>query len=169
MKATFVLLCLLILPISALAQMPSPTVQLGEMKKLSYMVGQWHGSGWVEQAGQRETFSGMETVQSKLNGLALLVEGKFGSQVGGKRSPSMKRSPCSLMMKNLRPIAFAPIWQTVSPGIRSPNSSRAAGNGVSSFRAPRYATLSRSTKRTSGSRSARYRWTEERPGDRISR
>ena len=84
MKATFVLLFLLVLPLGAHAQMPSPTVQLNEMKKLSYMVGQWQGSGWMEQAGKRETFSGGETVQSKLNGLALLVEGKFNSEVGGK-------------------------------------------------------------------------------------
>ena len=48
------------------------------------MVGQWKGSGWMEQAGKRTDFSGAETIQSKLNGLALLVEGKFNTQVGGK-------------------------------------------------------------------------------------
>src|SRR5437868_14405276 len=84
MKKFTALLFLLALPISALAQMPSPTTQLNEMKKLSYMVGQWKGSGWMEQTGKRNAFSDMETVQSKLNGLALLVEGKFNSQVGGK-------------------------------------------------------------------------------------
>lgn len=87
MKATFVLLCLLLLPVCASAQMPSPAAQITEMKKLSYMAGQWKGSGWMEQrGGKRETFSGGETVQSKLNGLALLVEGKFDSDVGGKQT-----------------------------------------------------------------------------------
>lgn len=84
MKAIISLLFLLALPLMASAQMPSTTAQRDEMKKLDYMVGQWKGSGWMEQAGKRATFSGTETVQSKLNGLALLVEGKFNSEVGGK-------------------------------------------------------------------------------------
>ncbi|HKC64776.1 MAG TPA: hypothetical protein VKB86_14130 [Pyrinomonadaceae bacterium] len=84
MRRFIILLFLLALPLPVLAQMPSPTVQLNEMKKLSYMVGQWKGSGWMEQAGKRTDFSGTEMIQSKLNGLALLVEGKFNTQVGGK-------------------------------------------------------------------------------------
>ena len=84
MKKFTALIFLLALSLPALAQMPSPTTQLNEMKKLSYMVGQWKGSGWMEQAGKRTDFSGAETIQSKLNGLALLVEGKFNTQIGGK-------------------------------------------------------------------------------------
>ena len=67
-----------------MAQMPQPTAQREAMKKLDYMAGQWKGSGWTEQGGKRETFNGGETVQSKLNGLALLVEGKFTTQIGGR-------------------------------------------------------------------------------------
>jgi hypothetical protein len=54
----------------------------GEVKKLESMVGQWKGSGWIQQGPKRETFTGTETVQRKLDGLALLVEGKFANPEG---------------------------------------------------------------------------------------
>lgn len=51
--------------------------QRAEMKKLESWIGKWQGAGWIEQAKGRENFAGTETVQRKLDGLALLVEGKF--------------------------------------------------------------------------------------------
>jgi hypothetical protein len=51
--------------------------QRAEMKKLENMTGTWEGSGWIQQGPAKETFSGTETVQRKLDGLALLIEGKF--------------------------------------------------------------------------------------------
>ena len=77
-------LLLLVCAVPLMAQMPQPTAQREAMKKLDYMAGQWKGNGWMEQAGKRETFNGGEMVQSKLNGLALLVEGKFNTEIGGK-------------------------------------------------------------------------------------
>ena len=53
-----------------------------EVKKLESMVGQWKGSGWIQQGAKRETFTGTETVQRKLDGLALLVEGRFTNPEG---------------------------------------------------------------------------------------
>lgn len=53
------------------------------MKALDYMAGEWKGSGWIEQGGPRETFAGTETIQSKLNGLAMLVEGRFTGRPPG--------------------------------------------------------------------------------------
>jgi len=53
-----------------------------EMKKLDGLVGQWSGSGWTMREKGRETFTGTETVQRKLNGLALLVEGNFKDKDG---------------------------------------------------------------------------------------
>src|SRR5690349_2784567 len=46
------------------------------------MVGQWKGSGWIQQGPKRETFTGTETVQRKIDGLALLGEGKFANPEG---------------------------------------------------------------------------------------
>lgn len=51
--------------------------QRAEMKKLDAMIGQWKGSGWNQQGKEKETFTGTETIQRKIDGLALLVEGKF--------------------------------------------------------------------------------------------
>ncbi len=52
-----------------------------EMKKLSHWVGQWEGSGWqMQPTGERVEFNVKESVQSKLNGLVLIVEGKGTSE-----------------------------------------------------------------------------------------
>jgi hypothetical protein len=68
--------------ISVSAQGNNPELQRGEVKKLESMIGQWKGSGWIQQDGKRETFTGTETVSRKLNGLALLVEGRFTNPAG---------------------------------------------------------------------------------------
>lgn len=86
MKITLAFLLLLALSpaLAARAQTSSPAiaVRIGEMKKLDYMVGQWKGTGWREDPKGRETFAGTETIQSKLGGLALLVEGNFKNKEG---------------------------------------------------------------------------------------
>jgi hypothetical protein len=64
------------------AQENSADLQRGEVKKLESLVGQWKGSGWIQQGAKRETFTGTETVQRKLDGMALLIEGKFANPEG---------------------------------------------------------------------------------------
>jgi hypothetical protein len=64
------------------AQEPSAELQRAEVKKLDSMVGQWKGAGWIQQGAKRETFTGTETVQRKIDGLALLVEGSFTNPEG---------------------------------------------------------------------------------------
>jgi hypothetical protein len=60
-----------------------PAAALAEMKKLDFMVGQWQGEGWIETgAGNRSTFKGTESVQRKLDGTALLVEGVHRGRMG---------------------------------------------------------------------------------------
>lgn len=57
-------------------QPPPPTAQLEAMKKLDFLVGSWEGGGWMEFVpGQRLEFQGRESVQKKLGGIGLLVEG----------------------------------------------------------------------------------------------
>lgn len=81
------LLALLAFAVAAGAQQrgPSPAAQLVEMKKLDQMVGQWKGTGWIDTQAGRQTFQGTETVQKKLNGLALLVEGRFTNTSPGAK------------------------------------------------------------------------------------
>lgn len=61
----------------AFGQENNPTVaQIEAMKKLDFLVGNWQGSGWMLiPGGKRETFQINESVQMKLGGLVLLVEG----------------------------------------------------------------------------------------------
>lgn len=64
---------------------PSPA-QLEAMKKLNFLVGEWKGEGWTEMMpGQRRTSPIAESVQPKLGGVVLLVEGLGKKQVPGKQ------------------------------------------------------------------------------------
>ena len=56
-----------------------------EMQKLDKMTGKWSGEGWIQQGPKREEFTGTENVQSKLDGLALLVEGRFTDKKDSSR------------------------------------------------------------------------------------
>ena len=81
-KILFATLILLAGFINISAQEQTAELQRSEVKKLESMVGQWKGSGWIQQGAKRETFTGTETVQRKIDGLALLVEGRFTDPQG---------------------------------------------------------------------------------------
>lgn len=70
-------LVFLILAALSLTAQPRPDAQIAAMKKLDYMTGVWRGEGWVDMGGGKMTFTGSETIQRKLDGVALLVEGAF--------------------------------------------------------------------------------------------
>jgi hypothetical protein len=56
------------------------------MKKLEFLIGEWKGEGWTEFVpGQRRTSPITETVQSKLGGTVLLVEGLGKNRQPGKQ------------------------------------------------------------------------------------
>ena len=65
-------------------QMPNAQAESkrAEMKKLDALVGQWSGTGWIQREQGKENFAGTETVQRKIGGLALLVEGNFKDKDG---------------------------------------------------------------------------------------
>ncbi len=59
--------------------------QRDAMKKLDFFVGKWHGESWTEFGpGQRRQSQGTETVQSKLGGLLLTMEGVHTRKTGQK-------------------------------------------------------------------------------------
>lgn len=75
MKKLILLMCLLLIPVDALAQ-DHGTSSAAEMKKLEFLLGEWKGEGWIEMGpGGRKTFKQTETVQSKLNGVVTIIEG----------------------------------------------------------------------------------------------
>lgn len=59
-----------------------PESKRAEMKKLDALIGSWVGSGWIMHASGKESFVGTETVQKKIDGLALLVEGNYKNKDG---------------------------------------------------------------------------------------
>src|SRR5688572_12009333 len=65
------------------AQGPS-AAEIEAMRKLDFMVGSWEGEGWMMMPGGREVFKGTETVQKKLQGKAILVEGRFVDPKDGR-------------------------------------------------------------------------------------
>jgi len=82
MKHTRAVLLAAVLTVVAIAsafaadQPKSKDVQRQEMKKLDWFVGRWKGSGWVEMGPQgRHEFTQTETIEAKLDGLVLVIEG----------------------------------------------------------------------------------------------
>jgi hypothetical protein len=68
---------LTLLATAALAQdmMTPPPAQLAEMKKLSFLVGEWKGGGSIQMGPEKREFEGTEMVQSKLGGVVLTIDG----------------------------------------------------------------------------------------------
>jgi hypothetical protein len=64
-------------PLLAAEAQDAAAAQREAMKRLDAWVGQWQGSGWVLEgpSRNRQEFTITETVQSKLGGRTLLVEG----------------------------------------------------------------------------------------------
>jgi hypothetical protein len=78
MKNISIILSLLFLFASvAFSQDMGADAQRAEMKKLDSGVGKWEGTGWIQRGPDKMYFQGIEIIQKKLDGLALLVEGRF--------------------------------------------------------------------------------------------
>jgi len=55
------------------------------MKRLDFLVGQWRGEGWMDFGpGQRRTFRQTESVQPKVDGAILLIDGLGKGKLPGK-------------------------------------------------------------------------------------
>lgn len=76
-KFTLILSFLLVFTSMTLSQDFGSAAQLAEMKKLEAGIGKWEGGGWIQRGPEKTYFQGTELIQKKLDGLALLVEGRF--------------------------------------------------------------------------------------------
>jgi len=86
MKQIIALMLLPVAPAGLAAQMGNVREQREAMKKWERWVGHWQGTGWFEYApGQRVPFTIDETIQSKLGGIALLVEGRGKGRMPGQQ------------------------------------------------------------------------------------
>ena len=64
------------------AQMPDGSANRAAMDKLAFMVGRWRGEAWMQRGPERVRATMTETVERKLDGVVLLVEG-VGLLAGG--------------------------------------------------------------------------------------
>jgi hypothetical protein len=84
MQKLISILLIALMPTPLLAQRPSPKLA-EELKPLSWMVGRWEGESWVELGpGQRRTNRSIESVQSKVGGSVLLIEGLHKAKRSGQ-------------------------------------------------------------------------------------
>lgn len=82
-SATTALVLLLVLASSAAAQRESPdrVAQVEAMARLGFLLGDWQGTGWMQAGPQKSEFSGHESIRSKVDGLAILVEGAYTAKL----------------------------------------------------------------------------------------
>ncbi len=57
------------------------------MEHVAFLVGDWTGEGWMDMRGQRASFRSSERVESRIDGLALLIEGTHTADIPGRSEP----------------------------------------------------------------------------------
>jgi hypothetical protein len=69
--------------VPARAQMPDGSANRAAIQRLSFMVGHWRGDAWMDRGGQRMQTTMVETVEPRIDGTVLLVEGRGAMTVQG--------------------------------------------------------------------------------------
>ena len=91
MIRVLVLLSVLVMlaPAAAPARPQRPTgfAQRKAMRQVQFLVGTWAGEGWIRMGPQRQTFQGTETVEKRLGGAVLLIEGEHKAPMPGVDAP----------------------------------------------------------------------------------
>ncbi|MBL8557369.1 MAG: hypothetical protein JNM47_01500 [Hyphomonadaceae bacterium] len=75
------------MPLAAVAQTAPPAgaarpagpdlaTQQAAMARLSWMVGDWEGTGWIDMPGGRQTFRQVERIEMRLSGSVMVIEGR---------------------------------------------------------------------------------------------
>lgn len=83
-------LLIFVFAISAAAQTAEVvSLKKAEIKKVEKFVGTWEGSGWRQIGPQRENVTGAEIVQLKVDGTALLIEGRFVDHTGSVKHETL--------------------------------------------------------------------------------
>ena len=133
------------------------------MQKLDKMIGRWSGEGWIQQGPKREEFTGAENVQRKLDGLALLIEGRFTDKKDSSRVIHETLAVLNYNPKTSDLSISKLILPTAEPAILRSKQTKRITNGEWIFRAVKFFTRSRS-KTAFGTKSAKCRATKAKRG-----
>lgn len=107
-----VLTLVAIVGLFAADQPKSKDIQLREMKKLDWFVGTWKGAGWIQMGPQgKHQFTQTEKIESKLDGLVLVIEG-----LGKKEDGSTVHSALAFVSYAPRANKFR--WHAFTPAVR---------------------------------------------------
>lgn len=68
------------------ARTPDVKAQVAALDKVAYLVGKWKGSGWMDSEQGRVWYEQNETIQRKLSGQLILVEG-LGTTTDKSKTP----------------------------------------------------------------------------------
>jgi len=99
-----VMVSLMLLVPSITAQSSGPTAQIEAMKKLSFLVGEWKGSGWMAFGDRRSEFNATETATVRAGGVVLMVEGHHTVDLPGQAAQRVVHE------------AFGVLWYDESSG-----------------------------------------------------
>jgi hypothetical protein len=90
---TGVLLVLLGSAVGLGQEREDPAAQREAMKKLEFLSGEWKGQSWIEFVpGQRSASAGTETVETRLDGLLLTLEGIHRRKIGDRETDEIVHS-----------------------------------------------------------------------------
>jgi hypothetical protein len=91
----------------ALAQAPVASQETKDaMAKLSFLLGKWTGDASVEMGPARHEVSQVETVESRLDGLVLVIEGKGTTKDGVVQHHALATISYDDEAKNYRVVAY---------------------------------------------------------------
>jgi hypothetical protein len=73
-----------VLPEVTCPEVPLSSVLAEPMRGMSFLIGRWSGSGWIQRGpGAKSTFTQTETVQARLEGAIVTVEGVGKDEADG--------------------------------------------------------------------------------------
>lgn len=79
------------------AQSPELEAQKEAMASVAFLVGEWRGSGWWDVGQGRIQIESSEVVESRLDGLALVIEGHHTSRMDTASEPVVVHHALAMM------------------------------------------------------------------------
>lgn len=75
MLASFIMFCLILGHIQAQPSLKPDSLHLAAMDKLSFLEGEWTGTGWMQMGRDKHYFTQKETVLRKVNNSVYVIDG----------------------------------------------------------------------------------------------